>query len=96
MSTEWIQQRRDELRNVTDTIRVSLDAPRDNSWWCPGCHSQIIKNSEVSIEKHLLLCKLKDIVPNPKNIVSRAVQSNFFDIIYNNLLRPQRYIVKLA
>eukprot|EP00029_Vermamoeba_vermiformis_P012998 TRINITY_DN7935_c0_g1_i1.p1 TRINITY_DN7935_c0_g1~~TRINITY_DN7935_c0_g1_i1.p1 ORF type:complete len:384 (-),score=96.24 TRINITY_DN7935_c0_g1_i1:189-1340(-) len=67
MSTAWIQQRRDELRTIADTIHVSLGAPSDSNWWCPGCHSQI-KNSEVSIEKHLLTCKLKDIVPNPKHI----------------------------
>jgi hypothetical protein len=70
MSAEWMQQRRDEFRNIVDTVHVRLDTVPHDSHWCPRCHSQI-KNSEESIAKHLFICKLQDIVPNPKNVVSR-------------------------
>ncbi len=73
MSTEWIQLRRDELRSIVDDMHVSLVAPSNKNSWCTRCRSQI-NNSDTTIEKHLFSCKLKDIVPNPKNIVSNPLE----------------------
>ncbi len=70
MSNEWVQQRRDELNNIVETIPVRLDTePHGSTWWCPRCHTQIT-GGESSVEKHYYSCKLTDVVPKPKDSVS--------------------------
>jgi len=70
MSTEWVQQRRDELNNIVESMNVRLGTePTGGEWWCPKCHTQIT-GGDSCVETHYYSCRLKDVVPKPKGIVS--------------------------